>query len=559
MARRSRAEAPRQRRRGRPARSSLPKGRRSGALGKLNIVSDVIETHLDAGTSLEDFRGLAIDLAGKARAALTTPPSTPAGSSANQGDDAMSDRANETAATAPSPADAAAIRAQERARAVEIRSVGRKLQLGDEFIDQHVDAGTELEEFRRLAIDAAAGGQERRAPGHFAPNTGASDRSSHRTYPQAKRERAKGEDATRIMMALAACRGSRRDAADFVSSHYGPEGESLARALSTSVGSAGGFLVPPEMSSEVIELLRPASAVMALDPIILPMPNGNMTIPGIQSGATASYTGENKAIQASQPGFGMIQLSAKKLTALVPISNDMIRYPNASAEGIVRADMVRTIAMRADLAFIRGDGGQFSPRGLRSFAGAPSLAGLNVITASYQVGSAYAAVSQPNAITAVASVTTDLGKLELALEQANIPMSKPGWIMSPRTKTYLMNLRDGLGNLVYSAEMQRGMLRGKPFKITTQVPNNLIAVATDGTTPTTDGSEIYLADFAEVIIGEAHGLELAVFDGGTYVDSDGVTQSGISNDQTVMRAIVQHDAAMRQAAAVAVLTGVRWF
>ena len=156
------------------------------------------------------------------------------------------------------------------------------------------------------------------------------------------------------------------------------------------------------------------------------------------------------------------------------------------------------------------------------------------------------------------TVTTDLGNVELALANANVKMRNPGWVFSQRTRNYLFNLRDGLGNQVFMAEMSKGMLRGKPFRATTQIPNNLAAVDGNGAA-TTDGSEIYLADFAEVYVGEAHGLEIAVFDGGTYVDENGVTVSGISTDETVMRAIVQHDINMRQQAAVAVLTKVRWY
>ncbi|WP_158810224.1 phage major capsid protein [Beijerinckia sp. L45] len=452
--------------------------------------------------------------------------------------------------------DPVAIRTLERERIAGIRSVARKLGLADEVSDKAVNDGTGLDAFRTLAIDAAA---ERQQPIH-SQNPGASDRGQqHRTYAQPKGEKVKGTDATRAMIALAACRGSRRDAADYVSQHYGPEGDVVARALSTSIGSAGGFLVPVDMASEVIELLRPASTVMALDPVIIPMPHGNMSIPRIQGGANAGYVGENQPTNASQQSFGMVQLSAKKLTSVVPISNDMIRFPSAATDAIVRNDMVLSIATRADLAFVRGQGSSFSPRGLKSFAASPSLAGANLIVAGVLVGSAYGAQSQANAIQALATVTNDLSRAELALENANIKMTKPGWIFSPRTKQYLMNIRDGLGNQIYYAEMSKGMLRGKPFKTTTQIPNNLIAVATDGTTPTADGSEIYLADFAEVYIGEAHGLELDVFPGGAYVDASGNLVSGVSNDQTVMRAIVQHDMNMRQEAAVALITGVRWF
>ena len=71
------------------------------------------------------------------------------------------------------------------------------------------------------------------------------------------------------------------------------------------------------------------------------------------------------------------------------------------------------------------------------------------------------------------TVTQDLGRPELDLKQANLMMTKAGWIVSPRTKNSLMNLRDGLGNLVYAPQMAQGRLRGYPFKATTQVSNAL--------------------------------------------------------------------------------------
>ena len=455
--------------------------------------------------------------------------------------------ATETRA-APAPAlDEAAIRAAaataERARIAAIQGIGRKLDLPGEVVERAVSGGTTVEAFRVVAIDAAAE-RERLLPDTFAPHAGASERAAPTVPAEPAARLEPGILATRALVALAATRGDKRGAADFLTRQYGTSAEPLARALNTSVGSGGGFLVPVEMASEVIELLRPASAVMALGPNIVPMPRGNFSIPRMTGGASATYVGEGQTIPPSQPKFGGIQLQAKKLTALVPLSNDMIRFPSVQVDTIVRNDMVKAIAQRADLAFIRGDGSQYSPRGLRSFATAPALNGLNVLPAS-------AAVT-------LVTVTQDLGRAELALEQANLAMTKPGWIMSPRTKNFLMNLRDGLGNLVFAAEMAQGRLRGKPFKATTQVPNNLAGTDAQNTA-TLDASEIYFADFDEVFVGEAYGLELDVFNGGAYVDSSGQTVSGISTDETVIRAIVQHDMAMRQEAAVALLTNVRWF
>ena len=500
-------------------------------------------------TSLPDFRAIAIDAVATRTVTLAADVGPLAAPALTEGQPDMTTAAPAAPATEAARAaavsatvDVGAIRTAETARIQGIITTARKLGLPTDSADRAIADNVPLEAFRTLAIDAAA---ERQAPASFNVLPSGDAGTEHRTYAQARVERPKGTDATRLMIALAATRGSRGDAAAFVGHHYGQEGALLARALSTSVGSAGGFLVPVEMSAEIIELLRPASTVMALNPQILPMPAGNLFVPRATSGASANYVGENQPALASQPGFGGVQLSAKKLVALVPISNDMIKFASPATDGFVRGDMIKAIAQRADLAFLRGNGSAFSPRGLRSFAANPALGGNNVVAAN-------PTVNLQNAV-------NDLGKLELALEGANIVMDRPGWIMSPRTKTYLMNLRDGLGNAIYEKEMLAGMLRGKPFKVTTQIPNTLAALAADGVTQTVDGSEIYLADFAEVLIGEAYGLELEVFSGGSYVDANGAMQSGISNDQTVMRAIVQHDMGMRQEAAAAVLTGVRWF
>jgi hypothetical protein len=53
-------------------------------------------------------------------------------------------------------------------------------------------------------------------------------------------------------------------------------------------------------------------------------------------------------------------------------------------------------------------------------------------------------------------------------------------------------------------------------------------------------------------------LELAVSRDGTYIDGGGNTQSAFSNDQTLIRAIAEHDFQMRHDAAIAVLQFVRW-
>jgi HK97 family phage major capsid protein len=196
---------------------------------------------------------------------------------------------------------------------------------------------------------------------------------------------------------------------------------------------------------------------------------------------------------------------------------------------------VISLATRMDLAFIRGAGTSFSPLGMRNVLIGTTFETTNVLTMT--------------ATPTLTTVTNDLGRLELALLQANVPMTNPGWIFAPRTMVYLMNLRDGNGNLAFP-EMQLGVLRGKPFRTTTNVPVNLGGGANE--------SEIYLADFAHVLIGEQSGIELAISQEAAYRDAANTVQASFSRDETVVRAIAKHDFALRHLGCVAVLTGVTW-
>lgn len=343
----------------------------------------------------------------------------------------------------------------------------------------------------------------------------------------------KGADLSRCIAALAANKGHRRDAAAWAEQTWGAEADDISKALGASTGTSGGFLVPTEMSNEVIELLRPEAAVLALGPRVVQMPNGNMTIPGFASGSSAGYVGENTNISSTEPTFRQVLLTAKKLAATCPMSNDMLRYPTSNVDSFVREDLIAAMAERADLAMIRGDGSEFTPRGLRSFAYATSATQVIAANATVNVG----------------NVIADLGKLRLALTNGNIKLRKPGMIFAPRVEQYLMDIQNGLGAYVFRDEMiNQGTINRTPYKVTTQVPTNL-----GGGTE----SEVYLADFSEVIFGDAMTLEVQVFDGGAYHNGSAVV-SGISQDQQVVRVTTQHDLAIRQDRAVAMLTGVTW-
>ena len=314
--------------------------------------------------------------------------------------------------------------------------------------------------------------------------------------------------------------------------------DSIEKAMSSGDPTAGGFLVPPTMSQDVIELLRATGTVRSLGPMTLPMPNGTVKVPRITAGTTGYYVGENATITASEPETGQLTLSFKKLAALVPLSNDLIRYSSPAADTIVRDDAVLALAAREDLAFIRNDGTSSTPKGLKYW-----IRGANKFNAASTVN--------------LANVTIDLGKAIRLVMDANINLVigqagtgavtiRPGWIFAPRTWQYLFTVQTSNGVHAFKDEMLRGTLFGWPFRVTTQIPITMTAAGAD-----TGGtqSELYFGAFGHAVIGEAMGLIVDASQDAAYVNSAGTVVAAYSQDQAVIRVIAEHDFALRHDAA----------
>lgn len=337
----------------------------------------------------------------------------------------------------------------------------------------------------------------------------------------------KGATLGRIVRSLAIKKGDTRAAADYASTVL--HDETAAKALGTSPGDAGGFLVPTEFSTEMIELLRPRSVVRSAGPLVIPMETGTMAIPRLAGGATASYQSESTATNASQEKLEQLRLTWRKLTAIVPISNELLRFSSPSADSVVRDDLVLSMAIAQDVAMLRGDGTANQIRGLKSWCVSGN--------------------SNGSAGTSLANVDTDIKTTLAALENNNVRMIKPAWFMSPRSKNMFAFLRTSLGPIAYpTMASDKPTLLGYPVYVTNNIPNNLSG----------SNSEVYFADMADVVIGEATQFILEVSNEATYQDSNGNLQTAFGRDETVIKAIARHDFVMRHDLSVAMLTGVAW-
>lgn len=342
----------------------------------------------------------------------------------------------------------------------------------------------------------------------------------------------KGIAAARYIRAFAAGKGHLDQAKYFVQKVYDDDlGDEIVKAMTAGELGAGGGLIPPEYASEIIELLRSRTVVRRAGARMLPMTSGSITLRKQTSASSASYVGESEDIGVTQPGEGLLTLTSKKLAAIVPLSNDLIKFSSSpTADSFVRDDLIQVIAIREDRAFMRDDGLDHTPRGLRSWAVAANILSSNGTTAT--------------------NIEDDFKDLINALENADVNFVNPVWIMHPTRKNHLRNLRDANGNLIYpEIRGSNPMLYGYPVFVTTSIPANLGVGGNE--------SEVYLVEMNEAIIAEVSNLEIEVDSSAAYVEN-GTLVSAFSRDETAIRAIERHDFGMRHGEAVAYISDVTW-
>ena len=291
------------------------------------------------------------------------------------------------------------------------------------------------------------------------------------------------------------------------------------KALSVTTPSAGGFLVDEVLSDDFIPLLTSKTAVLELGARKIPMPSGNINIPRVTGGATAYYQGENANTTISQQTLGNVHLSSKKLTVLVPISNDLIRNASMAADVLVRDDMINQANLKIDYTAMYGEGTEYAPLGIKK----------NCDTANISIA------------TGTGTLSADIpGTMVGTLHGKNVPMISPGWIFNSTIWSSLYNLKTTTNQYIYRDEMRGGTLEGHPFRISNQITT---ANSTAGTTY----FDMFFGDFSEFLFGEEMAFEIMASNEASYYDGSS-TVSAFNLDQTVLKITCKHDFALRHSA-----------
>lgn len=308
--------------------------------------------------------------------------------------------------------------------------------------------------------------------------------------------------------------------------------EAQEKALQADTFDAGGNLVPVDFSGEIIELLRDMTIVRQAGPRQVDMPRGGLNMGRQTDAASASYGEEGADTNADQLSTDEVNLVAKKLTGITPVSNDLLRTGGPSIDMLVRDDLLQVMSETEDLAFMRGNGTQSNPKGIRFQALAAN------ITDRVSLG------TTPNRAAIDTMALAMMGDLQD--RNVRINRDRTVWMGSPRTIRYLMSITDN-GIAPFKDELaEEGRFWGYRFFDTNALPINL------SVSGQTDVGELMLVHMPDIVIGDTLTMDVSASTEASYLDATGTVRSAFVRDQTVIKAISEHDIIARHPESISV-------
>lgn len=266
------------------------------------------------------------------------------------------------------------------------------------------------------------------------------------------------------------------------------------KAMTSGTGSAGGFLVPDQISSELITLREQTATLRSLFSRV--QVNGDtLRIASVTGGLVAGWVAELAEKPAADLAFGEQSVNVFTAAGLAVASNQLLADANRSVDRLVNTDLAKRLSNLEELAFIGGTGtGQ--PQGILN------TSGVNAVTVTpTDVLSLLDAI-----VDAITSIYTNYFGAPNAI------------LMHPRTWARIIKAREASSSGTYlvgspaergpennlpgysSAPTPRGSLFGVPVYTTANVPTNL------GTG--TDESRVIVGNFNEGLILDRQGITL---------------------------------------------------
>lgn len=360
-----------------------------------------------------------------------------------------------------------------------------------------------------------------------------------------------GIEFARYVKCLAFARGNAPQALEVAKNWYPDQTRihnvlkaTVAGATTTDPTWAGPLFEYNTFAGDFVEYLRPATIIGKFGtngiPSLRRVPF-NVRIVGQTSGGDGYWVGQGAPKPLTKFDFNAVQLGHAKVANIAVLSDELVRFSNPSADGLVRDALRDALLARLDTDFVDPN----------------KSASANVSPASITNG-ATAIASSGSTLDAV---TADVQAVMTEFINANMSVQNGVWIMSAVTALALSMMRDALGRPAFpTLTMNGGTFAGLPVIVSQYVTN-----ATSGAhVILVSASDIWLADDGQVVIDASREASLQMLDNPTN-NIDGTATTMVSMFQTNSVAIraerfINWQARRNtdEAKSVVYLTGVQW-
>lgn len=251
--------------------------------------------------------------------------------------------------------------------------------------------------------------------------------------------------------------------------------------------SSGGYLVPPEISSELIVLREQAAVVRSLCSAVS-VDSSSIQIAAVTSGTQAQWVAELATKPSQDMTFGQVTANVFTAAGLGIISNQLLQDARTSIDSLIISDLAKRLATLEEVAFLNGDGSG-KPTGILNTSG--------VNTTSLT------STTVPDLLDAITDAIVNV--------QTNYQGNPSHILMHPRTWARIVKARESTSPSTYligagetsfgrrgSDALPGGELFGLPVVLTKNMPTNL------GTG--TNESRVIVGNFGEGLILDRQGI-----------------------------------------------------
>ena len=223
----------------------------------------------------------------------------------------------------------------------------------------------------------------------------------------------------------------------------------MSNALQIGTDSEGGYLVPDEYETTLVEALEEENIFRKLAHVISTS-SGDRKIPVVASKGSASWVDEEGTIPDSDDAFSQVSIGAYKLGTLIKVSNELLNDNVFNLESYISKEFARRIGAKEEDAFFNGNG-----------TGKP--VGIFNATGGAEVG-----------VTAASATAITADEIIDLFYSLKAPYRKKAvWILNDATIKTIRKLKDNNGNYLWQPALTAGTpdtILGRPVYTSSYVP-----------------------------------------------------------------------------------------